>query len=261
MTAIRSFSAVAFAAAVTVAVPATTAQAADDYGASAPPGIEFELGAAANVAPRYEGASEMLVTPVPLIKINRLTLPNGFQIGGRDRGGLSVSPSFNVRGARKSADTPALTGLSDVDLAIEFGAEISYEADYFRLHANLRRGFGGHEGWAGEAGADLIVRPMEGLRVSAGPRISYADNRYMDTYFSVPAGTAGFAAFNADGGIKSYGVGVGLRQDFDNSWAIIGEAGYDRLTGDAGSSPVTAVGSRDQFSVRLGVVRKFRFDF
>jgi len=243
-----------------VALPAT-AEAADDYGASSPPGIEFEIGAAANVAPRYEGASEMLVTPVPLIKIHRLTLPNGFQIGGRDRGGLSVSPSFNIRGARKAVDTPALTGLADVDLAVEFGAEVSYEAEYFRLHANLRRGFGGHEGWAGEAGADLIVRPMEGLRVSAGPRVSYADDRYMDTYFTVPAGTAGFAAFNADGGIKSYGVGVGLRQDFDNSWAIVGEAAYDRLTGDAGSSPITAVGSRDQFSVRLGVVRKFRFDF
>ncbi|MBO6639674.1 MAG: MipA/OmpV family protein [Roseitalea sp.] len=259
MTLSRRARLIALAATMGLALPALS-HAADEYG-SAAPGIEFEIGAAANVAPRYEGASEMLVTPVPLIKIHRLTLPNGFQIGGRDRGGFSVSPSFNVRGARKATDTPALTGLADVDLAVEFGAEVSYEAEYFRLHANLRRGFGGHEGWAGEAGADLVARPMEGLRVSAGPRVSYADDRYMDTYFSVPAGTAGFAAFNADGGIKSYGAGVGVRKDFDNSWAIIGEAGYDRLTGDAGSSPVTAVGSRDQFSVRLGVVRKFRFDF
>lgn len=228
--------------------------------AQEPPGIEFELGGGGNIAPRYEGASEILVTPYPIIRFKRLTLPNGFQIGGRE-GGFSVSPSFAVRGERTAADTPALTGLADVDLAVEFGLEASYEAEYFRLHANLRRGFGGHEGWAGEAGADLVVRPATDLKIYAGPRLSYADDEYMDTYFSVPAGTPGFAAFDAGSGVKSWGVEAGFRYEIQQNWAVEGLAGYDRLTGDAGSSPVTAIGSRDQYRFRLGLVRKFRIDF
>lgn len=232
-----------------------------DYGTGAGPGIEFELGGGAKVQPRYEGSSDFIVSPLPLIRLERLTLSNGFQIGGGDGLGFSVSPSFGVRGARKAEDTPALAPLADVDTAFEFGFGAAFEADYVRLHANLRRGFGGHDGWVGEAGIDLIARPAEGLRVYAGPRISYADAEYMGTYFSVPAGTAGFAAFDADGGIKSYGVEVGARYDFNASWAVEGVATYDRLINDAGDSPITAIGSHDQYTFGLGIVRKFRIDF
>lgn len=224
------------------------------------PGIDLELGGGGQFAPRYEGASQILVTPYPIVRIKRLTLPNGFQLGGR-KGGVSIGPSFAVRGERTAADTPALTGLADVDLAIEFGLEAGYEADHFRLHASLRRGFGGHEGWTGEAGADVVVRPRPGLKVHAGPRLSYADAAYVDTYFSVPAGTAGFAAFDADAGIKSWGVETGVRYDVSAGWAVEGLAAYERLTGDAGASPVTALGSRDQYRFRLGLVRKLRIDF
>jgi len=234
----------------------------DGYGAPpAQPGIEFELGGGANAAPRYEGSSEILLSPYPIVRLKRLTLPNGFQIGGGREGGFSVSPSFAVRGERTARDTPALTGLADVDLAVEVGVEASYEAQWLRLHANLRRGFGGHHGWTGEAGIDAVVRPEEGLKLYAGPRISYADNGYMDTYFSVPAGTPGFATFDASAGIKSWGVEAGMRFDVSEGWAVEGMAGYHRLIGDAGASPVTAVGSRDQFHVRFGVLRKFRIDF
>lgn len=248
------------AATMTMMLPAS-AQADGRGIPPSPPGIEFELGGGGNVAPRYEGASDILVSPYPIVRLKRLTLPNGFQIGGAREGGFSVSPSFAVRGKRTAADTPALTGLSDVDLAVELGLEASYEAEWFRLHANLRRGLGGHQGWTGEAGIDAVVRPESGLKLHAGPRISYADNDYMDTYFSVPAGTAGFATFDASPGIKSWGVEAGMRFDVSDGWAVEGTAAYDRLIGDAGASPVTAVGSRDQYRVRFGVVRKFRIDF
>lgn len=249
------------AALLTLPLLAVPALAQDTgFGAPSQPGIEFELGGGARVAPRYEGASEYLVSPLPLIRLKRLTLSNGFQIGGRE-GGFSIGPSFNLRAERSAEDTPALTGLSDVDLAVEFGLEAAYEADYFRLHANLRRGFGGHEGWVGEAGADLIIRPRPDLKIYAGPRVSYADAGYMDTYFSVPTGTNGFATFDADAGFKSVGLEAGARYDVNANWGIEGGVTYDRLIGDAGDSPIVAVGDRDQFSFKLGIVRKFRIDF
>ena len=57
------------------------------------------------------------------------------------------------------------------------------------------------------------------------------------------------------------GLEMGARYDVNADWGIEGGVTYDRLIGDAGDSPITAVGNRDQFSFKLGVVRKFRIDF
>lgn len=252
----------AAAATATLAMATAMPALAQDYSGSAAPGIEGEIGIGVSVTPRYEGSSDFVVNPLPLIRIDRLTFSNGFQIGGGAGTGFSVGPSFNIRAPREAADTPALTGLADVDRAYEVGIEARYVATGMRVHGNLRRGFGGHEGWVGEAGLDFLAQPSAELTVHAGPRVSYADNAYMDTYFSVPAGGAGgFAEFDADGGFKSIGAEIGARRDFGSAWALEGAATYDRLIGDAGASPITGVGTRDQFGVRAGIVRKFRFDF
>ncbi len=234
---------------------------AQDYGGANTPGIEGEIGIGVSVAPRYEGSSDFTVNPVPMVRIDRFTISNGFSLGGGPDTGFSVGPSFNIRSPREADDTPALTGLDDIDRAFEIGVEARYRAPGMRVHGNLRRGFGGHEGWVGEAGLDFLAQPSPDLTVHVGPRVSYADNEYMDTYFSVPAGTPGFATFNADGGFKSVGAEIGARQDFGVNWALEGTATYDRLIGDAASSPITGIGTRDQFGVRAGIVRKFRIDF
>jgi len=231
---------------------------------NSPPGIEFELGAGGQVAPRYEGASDYLFSPFPTFRLQRLTLPNGFQIGGGDGMGLSFYPSFGFRGARKAADSPALAGLDDVDTALELGAGVAYTTARAKLFGEVRRGFGGHEGYVGEIGADFFMYPADRLSLSVGPRVSFADAEYMNTYFGVSgaeANASGLSAFDAGAGIKSVGAEAGARYEIAADWAIEGTAAYSRLTGDAASSPVTGVGSRNQFSFRLGAVRKFRFDF
>jgi MipA family protein len=227
-------------------------------------GMEFELGGGAAFGPRYEGSSDYLFSPFPTFRLKRLTLPNGFQIGGGDGLGLSVYPSFKYRGARKSADTPALAGLTDIDAALELGVGVSHTARNFRVFTDLRRGVTGHDGFNGEVGADVIVRPVDKLSLSAGPRASFADAKYMDSYFSVTAAesiASGLAAFNAGSGFKSIGVEAGARYDFASDWAVESSVTYNRLIGDAANSPVTSVGSRDQLGVRVGLVRKFRIDF
>ena len=47
----------------------------------------------------------------------------------------------------------------------------------------------------------------------------------------------------------------------NDNWDVSGAIRYDRLLGDAASSPITAQGSADQGSVRLGLVRRFTLDF
>lgn len=232
--------------------------------ASDTPGIEFELGGGGNVAPRYEGSSDYFLSPYPTFRLKRLTLPNGFQIGGGDGMGLSFYPSFNFRGARKAADTPALTGLADVEAAVELGLGASYATPGFKVFGEVRRGVTGHEGYVGEFGADMSFQPAERLTVAAGPRISFADGEYMDRYFSVTAAEAiasGLPQFDAGAGFKTVGAEVSARYEMGADWALESAARYDRLVGDAGDSPVTGIGSRNQFGVRIGLVRHFRIDF
>jgi outer membrane protein len=238
---------------------APASASADETG----PGISFELGGGVQVLPSYEGADSFAVGGFPIIKFNRLELRNGFTMGGPQTG-LGFRPSFAVKGDRKAADHPELKGLNPIDTAVEIGIGLDYEIDAARFHGDIRRGVTGHEGVIAEAGVQLIARPVDGLTVSAGPRVSFADAEYMSTYFGVTAGEAaasGRSAYNAGGGVKSAGVEARLRYEFTNDWGVEGAVAWDRLVGDAADSPIVATGSADQFSGRIGLFRKFTVNF
>lgn len=250
--------------AFSVSVTAGLALAAAPAAAGDRPGIEFELGGGGAVAPRYEGASDYLFSPYPTFRLKRLTFSNGFQIGGGDGMGLSLYPSFAYRGARKAADTPALTGLADVDRTVELGLGAAYATPGFKVFGEVRKGIGGHDGYVGEIGVDMVSHPSASLTLSAGPRASFASGDYMQTYFGVTAAesiASGLPQYNARAGFKSVGVEASARYDVTTNWAVESSAGYNRLIGDAADSPVTGVGSRNQFNARLGLVRRFRLDF
>lgn len=237
---------------------------AQDETVSAPePGLVFEAGGGISYDPAYEGASTYVFNPWPIVRLKRLTLPNGFTIGGKETG-FSVKPSFRMLDARSARDFPKLSGLKRVHSAIELGLGASYTERYWSVFAEARRGVKGHAGFVGEAGADAIMRPMDGLTVKAGPRVSFASANYMKTYFGVTPGEAarsGMPAFAPGSGIKSVGAEVAVRYDLDPDWALEGAASYSRLVGDAGKSPVTKKGSQDQFGLRIGLVRSIELDF
>lgn len=229
------------------------------------PGIAFELGVGGLIAPSFEGSRSYAISPYPIIGFEYLRLQNGFSLGGGDGQGFSVVPSFRLRGKRTARDNAALTGLNDVNLAVELGAGVSYTVGRFRVHGDLRRGVVGHQGITGEVGLDLITTPTEAITVTVGPRMSFASGNYMNTYFGVSAAEAAgsaFPAYNAKGGIKSAGLEANLRYKFNENWALDTGASWDRLIGSAASSPIVAsAGSVNQFTFKLGLVRKFQIDF
>ena len=145
--------------------------------------IVLEVGAGVAYKPKYEGASRYIFSPQPLFKLHFLRLPNGYEIGGGADQGFSFRPAFGYRGERKPSDAPILAGLGTVSSTFEFGAAVSYRKDYIKGFVELRRGFGGHEGWVGETGVDVILDPTPRLTVSAGPRATFASSDYMQTLF------------------------------------------------------------------------------
>ncbi len=224
--------------------------------------LVLELGGGGAAAPRYEGASSYMLSPYPSIRLKKLNF-GALDIGGSESG-FFVKPSFRFVDRRDASDDASLTGLNAVSRSIELGLGAGYEWQSFRVFGDLRKGISGHKGWVGEAGADVILRPAEKWTVSAGPRLSFADSTYMNTYFGVTAAesaASGMPAFSAGGGVKSIGVEALVRYDANEHWAIEGGAGYARLIGDAANSPVTRAGSADQFTAKIGLIRKFDIQF
>lgn len=254
---VTGFIAVTFATAVVAFVPQVHAQDASG------PGISFELGGAGKLTPRYFGASDLVLSPVPLFRLKRLELPNGFVIGGGSDEGFSLSPSIDVVGDRSVKDSPELAGLNTIDTAVELGIAAKYQIGHFRVMGAIRRGFGGHEGFRGELGADVIVKAGEQWTFHGGPRLMFGDSKFTNTYFGVSAAEASalFPATTAGGGLVSAGLEAGARYQFNEFWAAEAGAGWSRLTGDAAKSPITAQGSKDQYSLSLGVVRRFDIGF
>lgn len=236
---------------------------AQEMGGQAP-GIDFEVGLGAGVSPEYFGSSSYILSPVPVIRIQRLTLPNGRTFGGGPETGFSIGPSFDLIGKRSASDHPVLTGLDTVDAAVELGVGASYTFQNLRVSGAIRHGLGGHHGIRGEVGVDALFKPSDKLAIYGGPRFGFADDKFTDTYFGVSVAEAAGSSFtetDVDGGFLSAGLEVGARYDFNDNWAAESKATWSRLQGDAGDSPITAEGSRDQYGLSFALIRKFSIDF
>ena len=228
------------------------------------PGMSFEIGAGIRYEPSYESSSRYVFDPFPLVDFDYIRFPNGFQLGGGDSDGFSIQPSFDYKRKRSAEDDSVLTGLPNVDTSIELGATVGYEFDHVRVSLTGRYGVTGHNGFVGEAGIDIDVSPDDRFTVVAGPRLTFADSDYMNTYFGVSAASAAsssFSAFDPSGGIKSAGFEVDTRYALTEKWAARGIFKWEHLLGDAADSPITAVGDKNQFSIGIGLTRQFTIDF
>lgn len=237
--------------ALSLAVPA--AQAQDNH-------ISFAFGAGPKYAPVYEGSDEYGVGATITGGLNSLSL-GGMSMGGGDGLGFSIGPSFGFVGARDADEYSELKGFDDTDWALEVGVKIGYTWEYAEVSAAVRRGFNGHEGVVGDLAANAIIRPDDRTTLRFGPRMTFANDEYTDTYFSVPASAVNLGRYNADGGMKSYGLEAIVHRELSDSWAIEGKLGWARLTDDFADSPITSAGSSNQGSVSVTLIRQFNWRF
>ena len=227
------------------------------------PQLVFTLRGGASYEPGYFGSDDYEVGPDFGFKFNSLTFRNGRSFGNPDpwgeQLGFGIGGSFRFIEERNADDFDELAGLEDVDAAIELGLSARYGTENFLAFGELRRGFGGHEGWVGEIGADAIVKPTDRLRLSVGPRLLFGDDIYADTYFGVTDAEASAAlpAYDPDGGMISAGVEFGARYQINDVWGLEGAVTWDKFTDDAADSPIVEQGSDKQWGIRFGVTRVF----
>ena len=230
--------------------------------------LSFTVGVDVTSAPEFPGSDEQEVRPGLTFGDGYLGLGSGLGFGTADpdapRLGLGISPSFRYVGDREVDADSDFAGLDDVDDTYELGLGLSYEWQNARVFGDVRYGLGGHEGVVGDLGADAIARPTDRLTIAGGPRVFFADDDYAQTYFGVTpeeSALGGIEEYDAGGGALGAGAEVTARYRLGGDWGVEGGVRYNRLIGDAGDSPVTDIGSRDQYELRLGLTRRLTLRF
>ncbi|MGA1343665.1 MAG: MipA/OmpV family protein [Hyphomonas sp.] len=247
-----------------------------------PEGWQVTVGAGGLYAPTYQGDDDYALSVLPNLQ---LKYADTFFASVQDGAGYNLIRSETLKAgpisrivfsrdedgdqafAVSGGGTGDLLGLGDVETSIELGGFLRYRSGPWSAGAELRQAVSGHEGMVLDlnAGAGGVIRGFGAPIIwSAGPRAKIADDTYTSAYFGVtPAQSAasGLPVYSAGGGATSYGFGaLGiLPLDRDFRWSVVAFAGYDRLTGDAGNSPlVTLRGDADQFSA--GVFLSYTFN-
>lgn len=230
--------------------------------------FSFGLTGGAALGPTYFGSDRSEVTPMARFSFGGLQLGGG-GLGDTNRtaldGPAQFAPGFGLRGAfRYIPKRDGLTGLDDVKASVELGGGVHYTDQNWQVYADLRYGVIGHRGLSGEVGANLIYRGEGGLVLHAGPRAEFGNNRFAQTYFGVSqaeSGPSGLLPHTAGSGFHSMGFEVGAYQALSPDWGVTGNLRFDRLRGDAASSPIVQQGRRDQITAEIGLTRHFNLRF
>ncbi|RWI13726.1 MULTISPECIES: MipA/OmpV family protein [unclassified Mesorhizobium] len=229
------------------------------------------VGATGLVAPDFEGSKSYILSAQPIISLGkagpaaRFTSRNdNISLGLIDEGGFRAGLAGKILFSRDGDDADELRGLDPVRWGGEAGGFFEfYPLDWVRARAELRHGIRAHSGFVADIAADAFYDVTPEVRISGGPRVSFASSDYFDAYYGVDAGEAvasGLSRYRPGGGVKSAGLGgaVTWKVTEPMTASLFGE--YARLMGPAAdSSLVKERGSRDQFTI--GVSTTYRFDF
>lgn len=216
------------------------------------PDWQVRFGAAASFQPRYEGSDRYHVMGGPSIDVRYKDL---FFLSSGEGAGVNFAQGQNWRaslaavydlGRRAHDDAQELSGLGNINAApgVKLSGEYVISQDFpLVLRADIRRYFGGSNGWIGDLGAYM---PMPGSTKKffwfAGPNMQIADSTYMNSWYGVnhtQSVNSGYQQYHASAGVKAVGFGLSAVWLFDKHWFATADGAFEQLVGSAGNSPVT----------------------
>jgi outer membrane scaffolding protein for murein synthesis (MipA/OmpV family) len=210
------------------------------------------LGAGAEARPLYDGSELSRVQGGPVINIRYddiafVSVGEGVGVnvlrGENYRAGVVLGYDL---GRRVEDDLGHLRGLGDIGRAPVVKLFVSYAISKefpLVLRGDVRQIIGGADGMVADVG---VYMPLPGsskrLIMFAGPSISYADHRYLQTEFGVtPAQslTSGYPVYDAHAGTNAVGFGFSATWFMTDHWLINLDTAVDQLLGSARESPIT----------------------
>jgi outer membrane scaffolding protein for murein synthesis (MipA/OmpV family) len=232
------------------------------------PTWRIHLGPSVSFQPRYGGSDRYHAVVGPSIDIryrDRFFLSTGEGLGMNVLTGPNWRVGFAAAydlGRREADDLGHLQGMGNINPApsLRLLGEYAISKSFpLVVRADVRRNFGGDNGWIGDLGAYM---PMPGSSEQFawffGPTMTIADSRYMNSWFGVNAGQSarsGYRQYKASAGIRSVGVGVTAAWTVREHWILNADAAFQQLVGSAAHSPITQ--TRASGSVDLSVIYEF----
>jgi outer membrane scaffolding protein for murein synthesis (MipA/OmpV family) len=212
--------------------------------------------------PRYEGSNSYKVNPAPAFDIRWrdiafLSSGDGLGVnilrGETYRAGLAVGYDIG----RDQDAAGRLNGIGNVNPAPEIRAFAEIALLPFVLDINIRRAIGGHDGLLGDFGAYLPVVGTKELVVFIGPSVTFANRRYMQSYFGVSTAqsmgsNAHFPVYRAGSGVKSYAFGADALYHITEHLFVDTDIALTRLADSAANSPIVQDKNQLGVSVILG---------
>ncbi|WP_173932324.1 MipA/OmpV family protein [Chelativorans sp. Marseille-P2723] len=229
------------------------------------------VGAAGLVAPRFDGSKDWIFRISPMVSLSRngpeplfSSRNDSPSFGFVDTGVFRAGPAGKLVFRRDGDTDKALRGLDPIRFGVELGgfAEV-YPSQNIRLRGEVRRGIRSHDGLVADVALDVFDDLSSTIRISGGPRLSFANADYFDAYYGISAtesARSGLPRYEPGGGIKSVGAGAAITWMTTEKITTSVFSEYERLVGPAANSPlVKRRGSANQFTV--GVSATYRFDF
>lgn len=258
-------------------------------GAPLPPADEVlntdvtTIGVGAGIVPDYEGSNDYRIIPAAAI---RTKVGN---IGISTRGLYVYADLFDAKPGSIDIDVGPIAGLrmnrsgkikdDMVDLlpernkAIEVGgfaglgfSGLTNPYDRLSIRVDAVHDVGNaHQSTVVTPTIDFSTPLSRTTYVGASLSADFVSNRFADYYFSISAADAlasGLPAFDADGGIKNWKIGILVNQsisgDLLKGWSIFALANHSRLLGDFKRSPIVRDrGSARQWMAAAGLAYTF----
>jgi outer membrane protein len=228
------------------------------------------LGVAA--IPDYIGSDDYKAAPLPIFKYT-FTGERYIKLAGPELSinlinykNFQLGPLARYFGARDDdVDDDVVQKMKEVDSGVAVGAfaALEFRGDERRNRLNftvkyLQDVTDAYDGYLVDFDATLWGKVAEKWDMFIGVGTTYADDDYMETYFSVNSSNRGTATpselpdFTAEGAMRDVRVYAGAIRYFENHWLLGGMVRYQALLGDAKDSPVVDLrGDSNQMAAAL----------
>jgi outer membrane scaffolding protein for murein synthesis (MipA/OmpV family) len=229
------------------------------------PTFRTVLGAAADLAPIYDGARDYRVKGGPVINIHYKDvafLSTGEGLGYNflrgDHYQFGVAMAYDL-GRKERYDLTNLHGMGDIGaapVAKIFGSYVLSKKFPLILRIDGRQFIGGAQGAVGDAG---VYMPLPGSSKSfvmfAGPSITLATHHYLQTMYGVSPEqslASGHPAYEIPhAGTSAVGVGFSATKFVTAHWLLNVDAAVSQIRGTPAQSPI--IESRTQKTLALSV--------
>jgi len=229
------------------------------------PTFRTVLGAAADLAPIYDGARDYRVKGGPVINIHYKDIAFlstgeglGYNFLRGDHYQFGVAMAYDL-GRKERDDLTNLHGMGDIGaapVAKIFGSYVLSKKFPLILRVDARQFIGGAEGAVGDAG---VYMPLPGSSKTfvmfAGPSITLATHHYLQTMYgvspeqSLASGHPPYEIPHA--GTSAVGVGFSATKFVTSHWLLNIDAAVSQIRGTPAQSPI--VESRTQKTLALSI--------